>query len=296
MYCVYFVAIINQNKLIMALFSQRIGITPIRTILQIDSLDENLRNGIWNLIFDTYLSNMRTSIERIDRNKMIIHQQIWCGFYKDRLDEMPHFASDYYKTIKRKFYSSEWYEVYDLVQFLVETDLKYDSDIHIDFIEGCNIIFERELSGYRFISNQLAPICSEIDIKSIEDILNNEDIFYSVKSQIKRALELFSDRVKPDYRNSIKESISAVEGYCKIITGEPNATLSKALQKIEKTHPIHPSLKSAFDKLYAYTSDESGIRHAMLDDGKEIAQEDALFMLIACSAFINYLQQKAAKL
>lgn len=279
----------------MVLFSQRIGITPIKSIIQIDWIDNDLRNGLWNLIYETYLYNVKTSIEGLNANLRKIYPQIWCDFYKERLDEMPQFASDFYKTIKGRYYNSEWHEVYDLIQFLADTDLHYNSDINTEFINECNIILERELSGYRFISNQLSPISSEIEIKSIEDILNNDDILHSVKSQIKRALELFSDRGKPDYRNSIKESISAVEGYCKIITGDPKATLAKALQKIEKTHPIHPSLKLAFDKLYAYTSDEGGIRHAMLDDGKEIAQEDALFMLIACSAFINYLQQKAAK-
>jgi hypothetical protein len=111
---------------------------------------------------------------------------------------------------------------------------------------------------------------------------------------LNRSLELFSDRKSPDYRNSIKEAISAVESYCSILTGSPKSTLGQALKQIEKDNNIHPALKSSFSSLYGYTSDADGIRHALLDDDS-LNQEDAKFMLIACSAFINYLRQKEIK-
>jgi len=46
--------------------------------------------------------------------------------------------------------------------------------------------------------------------------------------------------------------------------------------------------------IYGYTSDEGGIRHAMLEE-KIIDFEDAKFMLVSCSAFINYLIMKSTK-
>lgn len=58
---------------------------------------------------------------------------------------------------------------------------------------------------------------------------------------------------------------------------------------------IHKLLKSAFDKLYAYTNQpDTGVRHALMDDdGDYVPQaEEALFMLVSCSAFINYLNKK----
>jgi hypothetical protein len=44
--------------------------------------------------------------------------------------------------------------------------------------------------------------------------------------------------------------------------------------------------------MYGYTSDESGIRHGMLDD-PNVGFPEAKFMIIACSAFANYLVLKA---
>lgn len=48
-------------------------------------------------------------------------------------------------------------------------------------------------------------------------------------------------------------------------------------------------MKSAFEKLYGYTSDANGIRHAGNIGGNSSTFEEAKFMLVSCSAFINYL-------
>ena len=107
-----------------------------------------------------------------------------------------------------------------------------------------------------------------------------------------------SDRVTPDYRNSIKESISAVESLCKIISNDDNVSLGKALDVIERTGNIimHKALKKSFDCLYGYTSDADGIRHGLgLLDGPSLDFEDAKYMLVSCSSFINFLVEKCSK-
>jgi hypothetical protein len=55
-----------------------------------------------------------------------------------------------------------------------------------------------------------------------------------------------------------------------------------------------PAPEEAFVKLYGYTSDADGIRHALMDES-DLASEDAKFMLVLCSAFVNYLLAKAAR-
>ena len=108
----------------------------------------------------------------------------------------------------------------------------------------------------------------------------------------------YADRQKPDYENSIKESISAVEAICCIITGETGsqATLGKTLKRLEDHGvTIHPSMGQAFSKLYGYTSDADGIRHGGIDFTNAPA-EDAKYMLLSCSAFVNYLIEKYSKM
>ena len=148
------------------------------------------------------------------------------------------------------------------------------------------------MSAYRFVDGNLVEVNSKEEIKEIETAIKNVDKFKPVKDHLKRAIELYSDRKKPDYRNSIKESISAVESLAKIIIKDDKTTLGQALKVIENKHKIPSSLKSAFSALYSYTSDEGGIRHSLLEKGVKIDIEEARFMLIACSAFVNYLISK----
>jgi hypothetical protein len=102
---------------------------------------------------------------------------------------------------------------------------------------------------------------------------------------------LLSNREQPDYRNSIKESISAVESLARIMTNNHKATLGDALKIIERSGKLHPALKEGFSKLYGYTSDEGGIRHAMLEE-PNLTSADAKFFLISCTNFINYMKSK----
>jgi hypothetical protein len=84
----------------------------------------------------------------------------------------------------------------------------------------------------------------------------------------------------------------SVEAICAIIVKDDSATLGAAIKVIEKNFKLHKALKSAFTSLYGYTSDSSGIRHSLLEDDVEVTFEDAKFMLVSCSAFINYLNEK----
>ena len=138
----------------------------------------------------------------------------------------------------------------------------------------------------------IAQITSEEDISEIEEALQVS--LKPVKTHLKTALDLFANRKSPDYRNSIKESISAVESICKLIAGKDKATLGNTLKVIDMKVELHPALKKAFESLYGYTSDADGIRHALMDKSN-LDFEDAKFMLVSCSAFINYLVVKSSK-
>lgn len=165
-----------------------------------------------------------------------------------------------------------------------------------EYEEDYNTVFENEYVGYRFINEDIVPITDENEIESINKAL--ESPFSVVNVHMDKAIALLADRESPDYENSIKESISAVEAICEILTGikGKEATLGNMLKEIENRGiVIHGALKSAFNILYGYTCDANGIRHAGDIGGALSTFEEAKFMLVSCSAFINYLIGVSAK-
>ncbi|UPT65928.1 MAG: hypothetical protein M0D57_15640 [Sphingobacteriales bacterium JAD_PAG50586_3] len=208
------------------------------------------------------------------------------------IDSIPIYPSDCTTVLKRIFFKFKWYE-------FIEFSLKNHNSI-LDkkenlFIDEVNSVLISEFSSYRIVGGEFIEITSEGEIKEVESALENTSKLSGVKAHLNSALSLMADRTNPDYRNSIKESISAVESLCKIIANSPKATLGTALNILEKQgFEIHGALKDGFSKLYGYTSDGDGIRHSMLEEST-ISQEDARYWLISCSTFINYLIAKAEK-
>lgn len=274
------------------LFSQRKGLKPIKKVLQIDSMDDDLRNSLWSASFKHYWGKLGVmSLITKDPHLFALLRLLWNDYFKYPIDNLVQSWSNTRNYIRKYFFKCPWNEVYDFIEFIAN-NYSIEST-NKNFIEACNLYLERELSAFRFVGGNIVEISSKEEIAEIEEALK-ADFLKPVKSHIKSALNLLADRESPDYRNSIKESISAVEAICRIITKKKKATLSDALKEIEKKIEIHGALKEAFNKLYGYTSDEQGIRHSLLDESN-LSFEDAKFMLVVCSAFINYLILKSAK-
>lgn len=283
-----------KQSLLQPRFSQRKGFSPIIKEIQIDDINPDLKNSLWNVfykrIFCIYDQERKSEILTFQRKNLYIDNFtdfLWNNYFHWPLNLMPTNRSDQLNAIYKKFKSMAWFEIYDFTEFF----LNYWQDDEIS--DEINNILSVNLSGYRYIEGIIAQINNEEEIQVLEEALTL-DLYPAVSLHLKRALELMSDRQKPDYRNSIKESISAIESLLQEITGDHKATLGKALDKIEtqgKKIKIHPALRSAYSSLYGYTSDEGGIRHAMMDEPTLYA-EDAKFFLFLCSSFINYIKAK----
>lgn len=275
------------------LFSQRHGYKPVKSVIQADSMDNDLRNGLWNALHMFYWSKAgHTQFLKDDSEIYSLIYALWRDYFKEPIDTIPYNWEGAYTYIRGRFFGYDWFEVYDFVEFIAKNYVRNSTNEY--FMRYANSILEREMSGWRFIGGEIAPVTSEEEIAEIEKALESTSSLRPVATHIKTALEHLSDKENPDYRNSIKESISAVEAICRLITGKDNATLGQALKVIKGKITLHPALEQAFSKLYGYTSDEQGIRHSLLDE-PDIDFEDAKFMLVSCSAFINYLKLKSSK-
>ena len=293
----------------MALFSERYGYTKASDVIIREQITPAIQNAICTC-FDRLprlVASIRSYSDDAGRRWYIcLEQYIWTQFFNRREQ---YFDDNFFKptvVVTRYFEdkNNEWYEKLNLLEFVIQ--YIYDDDERYytkrfnpnnyslagAFVDMINSEFERLNFAYRVINKEIVEITSKEEIAAIETAIDNAP--NNIRMHLNRALELYAQRPEGDYRNSIKESISAVEAFCREKTGEN--TLGKALNKLEKNGIVFPDvLKHAFDKLYAYTNQpDAGIRHALMDDtGVYTPQaEEAIFMLVSCSAFINYLNKK----
>ncbi len=276
------------------MFSQRKGLKPLKSVMQTDSIDGELRNGLWNTLFVCYWDRAKSDSLRLEQEMQLYCSLLWHTYFKRPLDELVDSWPRVHHEIRTYFFSCDWNEVYDFIEFTAES--YPNAEVNAEFKDLCNSVLERELSAYRFVGDEISQITSEEEIAEVEEALESSSPLKPAANHLKRSLALLTDRNSPDYRNSIKESVSAVEAVCNLIAGSSTATLGRALKELDKKKSVemHPALKGAFEKLYGYTSDAEGIRHALLQESN-LDFEDAKFMLVSCSAFVNYLKAKSAK-
>lgn len=276
----------------MVLFSEQYGYTNPSDVIIREQITSEIQNAICSC-FD----RMRQKSNYAFYKSM--EYNVWIHFLNQREDAFP-YLNDVYQ-ISTKYIENEknpWYRKLDLLEFTIEylwnNEHNYNEEFHIthSFIYDLNAEFKRLNFAYRIIDRQVVEITSEIEIKAIESALHNSKA--TIQTHLNAALDQYGNRPVGDYRNSIKESISAVEAYCNERTKEK--TLGNALKKLQSSGiVIPPMLKNAFEKLYAYTNQpDTGIRHALMDDTETYTPgaEEALFMLVSCSSFINYLNKK----
>lgn len=270
----------------MDVFSRRYGynIEKIQLEYASDKLKLRIMAAFYKEEFDTYevfdWTGYTTGIE-----DMMIEMGAPYKFPKNNVDKQKNVES------LQKFIldSSEWYTVFDFIErYLAMSNETTANRMAKEF----NRILKDEVSAYRIIDNLVVPVTNEGELTTLEEAINSP--YDSVSIHITKALALYAERKNPDYENSIKESISAVEAMCCIITGMTGAqaTLGNAIKQLKNrgVH-IHNAMEKAFLSLYGYTSDESGIRHGGMRFN-DVPPEDAKYMLISCSAFINYLVEK----
>jgi hypothetical protein len=264
-------------------FSQRMGYEPDKKALQLNDIDNELRTDIYNSIreFEGIYSISFYSTYFV----------IWKDFYRCNLDI---FAENWFlnesrikKELLDKYDKLKWHHVYDYLEMYLDAISKKSV-----FSKRINKLLEQHNSAYRIVNNKVCPISDEQELSEVSEACISGQ--KAIDFHMNKAVEIFSNKVTKDYPNTIKEAICAVEAAVNIVNGTEGKTLGDALKQLDKKKKLPETLKSAFEKLYGYTNEkDSGIRHALINDAKYPPDfADAKFMLVACSAFINYLMQR----
>lgn len=277
-------------------FSQRNSYEPLPEPMALEQLSDDLRREIWNIIRKQLLKNRKTfSVTGryyfpTDFGRFV--EQLFGKLLKIPEDEI----STSYEDVLARFKSIILKGRFDQLLSLIELIVNNDSD-NLRFARKIAELFDSHAAAYWLDATrkpyQFYPRSNPEQGYAVRQALETmeESGMTGASVHLRQAAEHINTQ---QYADSISDSILAVESVARLIDPKAENTLGPALKSLEKAGVInHPVLKVAFLRLYGYTNNEQGIRHALLDkDSPDVGLDEAMFMFGACASFAAYLISK----
>lgn len=267
-------------------FSQRTGLEPIPPQLSLGEVSVELRRLIYYYISleidrETYEgygpAGFTDKWKRVARDLHVL-------FFKQSVDSFNHGAYENKKRLKIFVEHADLGQLFNLVEFMVQH-------------QGCSGELKRELAeafvvaraAYRIFGDKhIAAIGTEEQAEAFERAIADAEGTNAAAAR-KQLIAAGVALRNADWAGCVRESIHAVEAVAVRLAQGTN-TLGAALRELEQRGHLHGSLKAALGALYGYSSDEEGVRHALVFGNEaQVDEADALFMLGACASFVSYL-------
>ena len=191
---------------------------------------------------------------------------------------MPSYFNDAVQDLRRWYFDAVWYEVYDVLEYSLQ---QRGDEARI---KRANELLRDEGSGYRFVGEFIAPITNDAEVDFVNEAMRHSGPFRSASEHITQAISHLGSRTNPDYRNAIKEAISAVESAGQAATNSQSERFEKAVLQLG----LHPQLSQAMLNLFRWASDERGVRHGMHAEPR-VGFPEARMTVVVCSSLVNFL-------
>lgn len=270
-------------------FSQAEGLAELPAPLALKEISSEVRAVLWKVIHDSITGDMKRSsmTTGLGRTWEVILKDKHVFFDHLMIDEFSTNAKLAMASLKTVIAHGAYNELFDLIQFILRhpaTSTTFASHIATALKMG--------RAAYTVVDEDtIVPLASEAEGTALIVALADLDggPFKGARTHLKNAAQRLHDG---SWADSVRESISAVEAVARVWA--PSAkTLDPALRLLGGAHRLHPALLAGFGKLYGFTNDEKGLRHALLDEESAAVDEaDAVYMLGACAAFTSYLVRR----
>ncbi len=279
---------------ILPTFSQAHGYEAMPTMLKLEELDQKARVRIGNVFLAHIAACQRRHSKLVSGYMAEISRDLHRHHHVLSLDDWSRHINDVKARFIKTITVSSFNHVFDMIEFVLR-----HPQCPRPFIQDMKMAFSNSRLAYAIDDTDLPTIVPTATAEEGEAILSSlRDLTDAGLSGSAAHLRKSSECInRREWANSIRESIHAVESVALKVDPTANG-LKVAVQSMERRMSFHPALKKAILSLYGYTSDEKGIRHALLDeDEADVDGDDAVFMLGACASFASYLWRKySAKL
>ncbi len=273
-------------------FSQRYSYEPVPEPMRLEEISEDLRREVWNVIREKLLRHRRHYAGYyLDEGAKRFCERVLGKLWKQPEDQINTNYENVLNSFKQVALQREFNRVLDLVEIIVN-----DRDATGELKERLRDLFENS-AAYRLDTSRrpyrFFPQTSKEQGESVRQAIEtlHQGGMQGAATHLRQAAEHINAR---QYGDSITDSVHAVESVARVLDSGASQTLGPALDSLERGGLLnHPALKEAFKKLYGYTSDEQGIRHALLDkDSPDVGLDESMFMFGACASFAAYLVNK----
>lgn len=266
-------------------FAQREGAVPLPRQLALKQLPKEVSAPLWGLVFKEIDSSRIQHYWIGGIWKEILHDY-WIESQNRPADEFTNRAENLIPWIKGVVLSSNYVWPLNFLEFVIRHPLAEPI-----FSYRVNDILTRTSAAYRVFGQSIAPISSAEEGVTIAKAFADASSggYVGAKAHLQNAA---SSLTAGRYADSVRESMNAVESVARTLDSN-STTLAPALAVLEKQGHLHPAMKKGFQSLYGYTSDQQGIRHALLEGNEAaVSEADALYMFGSCAAFVSYLTRK----
>lgn len=272
-------------------FSQRTGLAPVPPQLELGQVSAQLRTQIYYYVSLEIDRESRSGYNgSVLRDHWIrVAQDLLVLFFGQDIERFTYSSTENKRRLKVFIEGAELGRFFDFIEFLVRHG-------------GCSEEFKRDLAkafvsaraAYRIYDNQyIAAIGTEEQAAAFERAIDDAATSGATGAR-KHLMDAGIALRSSDWAGCVRESIHAVEAVAVRLATDAD-TLGAALKVLERRGHLHGALKAAFEKLYGYTSDEAGVRHALVfTDEAKVDEADALFMLGACASFVSYLLARSS--
>ena len=267
-------------------FSQVNGYEPLPAPLALEVISYEARLEIYNLLYSQTMR--RTTGRHISGGWIGIYRALHQSFLKQPLDTFTTLSARILDLYKRLILEHlPFNRLFDLLLIILR-----HPNCPPDFAVQVVAIFERCQLAYRIdLSNPpiIFPAATPQEGEAISAALAalREAGHSGTVTHLRKAMERLNNG---DWSGSIGESVHAVESVARFLDPIHSNSLGAALDSLERHRPLHSALKQGFKNIYGYTSDEEGIRHALINNPESPAgRDEAVFMLGACASFASYL-------
>ena len=278
-------------------FSQREGRAPLPEVMKLEHVPWKFRQLAWHFVDSAIRNKTHFDFDMYDNeHSRGIDSIIWSYRFEIQLephDDISHSTPSKDREVSRKLLlDGEYHDVLTFVEYILRheecSDKLYASLKH-GFDQSPIAYYAEKIDGQPTIIPRINREAGEATRRAIQTI--SEGVTVGAATHLRQAAERINAR---QYADSIADSIHAVESVARVIDPKASGTLGPALKSLEKTGLLkHPVLTEAFNKLYGYTNDEQGIRHALLErNAADVGQDEAVFMFSACASFAAYLTDK----